>query len=210
VNAGAGGGIVFLRRSFGIIRKKEDLLKMNLFVRLGRTVGLVFAAAVLAVGAFGQETTPPEATAGSETVTAEAPVTQPEPPKPAPAGPLLDDINGVELGMTVDQVREKLGKPETQDAVSMFYDLDDGKQVQLRLDGDKKVMMVAGIFTGDEAAAPEFTEVFGEAVQTPAEENGTIYKIVRYPDAGYWIAYSRLSLKDGPMTTVTIQKMRSQ
>jgi hypothetical protein len=187
--------------------KRGMKLTMRFFVKRGRALGVVLAAGVFAAAAFGQETNlPPETSADTPPAAAEAPAAQPEQPKPA-AGPLLDEISGIELGMTVDQVRDKLGKPETQDDASMFYDLDDGKQVQLRLDGNKKVMMVAGIFTGDKAAAPEFNEVFGSAVAAPSEENGTVYKLVRYPDAGYWIAFSRLSLKDGPMTTVTIQKI---
>ncbi len=32
-------------------------------------------------------------------------------------------------------------------------------------------------------------EVLG--VEIIPKKNGTIYKLIRYPDAGYWVAYSR-------------------
>lgn len=164
-------------------------------IRIGRVKGFVLSAAAiltLSLAAAGQES---DMTA---TVT---------PPQAAdqPAGPLVDDINGITLNMTAEQVRDKLGKPDAGDASMMYYDLDGGQQLQLRLDADKKVTMVAGIYSGKKIDAPEFTEVLGSEAPTP--ENGRIYKLVRYPSAGYWVAYSRIDLDSGPMTTVTIQKL---
>jgi hypothetical protein len=156
-----------------------------------------FSAVVFASTAFGQETIPPNQNAAAVKTVAAGQVT----------GPLVDDINGIALGMTADEVKDKLGKPDTGDAATMYYDLDNGLQVQLRLDADKKVAMVAGIYSGNRADAPEFGEVFGSDVQPTRQENGSVYRRVRYPSKGYWVAYSQLDLESGPMTTVTLQKI---
>jgi hypothetical protein len=88
----------------------------------------------------------------------------------------------------------------------MYYVFDNGESMQLGLGADEKVTMVAAIYSGKDAAAPELNEVFGADAAKP-DTSGKIYKRVRYPDAGYWVAYSRLNLDAGPMTTVTIQKI---
>ena len=49
-------------------------------------------------------------------------------------------------------------------------------------------------------------EVLG--VEITPKKNGTIYKLVRYPDAGYWVAYSRTAGKS-PIVSVTMRKIRA-
>jgi hypothetical protein len=121
----------------------------------------------------------------------------------------MKDVNGVTLGMTADDVKEKLGKPDAGDDTSLFYTLPNGESLQLKLDGDKKVSMVAAIYSGKDAKAPEPTEIFGPDASVQPQADGKIYKMVRYPAAGFWIAYSRLNLDGGTMTTVTIQKIQT-
>ena len=50
-------------------------------------------------------------------------------------------------------------------------------------------------------------QVFGADVETKAD--GSKYKLVRYPKAGYWISYSRTA-GDTPIITVTLQKLPAQ
>jgi hypothetical protein len=141
------------------------------------------------------------------------PATEPSPaPAAAPApeaapGPVISELHGISIGMTADQVKDKLGKPDTSDAATMYYDLENGESLQLRLDADKNVMMVAVIYSGREAKAPTFAEVLGPDTPVITKENGSIYKQVRYPAKGVWVSYSKLALDSGPMTTVTIQKI---
>ena len=127
--------------------------------------------------------------------------------KPAVATPVLTDLNGISIGMTDDEVREKLGKPASSDATGMLFILDDGETIQIGLDSDKKVKMAAAIYSGKDSNAPEASKVLGTGAELKPQENGAIYKRVRYPSAGYWVAYSRLNLANGPMTTITIQKL---
>jgi len=173
-------------------------------------LGAVLFVTFCATAAFAQQTPPPDAsssqqpTADAAAPVAEAPAAPPQMQTPAP---LVDDVNGIELGMTADAVKDKLGKPDTKDATTMFYELDNGAQVQMRFGDDKKVVMVAATYSGSKADAPEFAEVFGTDVQPTRKDNGSIYKMVQYPSKGYWVAYSRLDLDSGPMTTVTMQKI---
>ena len=127
--------------------------------------------------------------------------------KPAGPSPVVSDLNGVTLGMTADDVTEKLGKPDVGDDSGMFYTLSNDESLQLRLDQDKKVSMIAAIYSGKGAKAPEAADVFGPDGAVTPDTDGKLYKMVRYPKAGFWIAYSRLNLSNGAMTTVTIQKI---
>jgi hypothetical protein len=127
--------------------------------------------------------------------------------KPTVTAPALTDLNGIAIGMTDDEVREKLGKPASSDATGMLFILDNGETLQIGLGQDKKVRMAAAIYSGKDSNAPDVKTVLGAGAELQSESDGKIYKRVRYPSAGYWVAYSRLNLANGPMTTITIQKM---
>jgi hypothetical protein len=169
-----------------------------MFLRRGFFVGVVVF--VLALCSFGQVTEP-----ASDTVSSTKPPTK---EKSTLIEPVLKDVDGVAIGMTADQVKDKLGRPETADDTGMLFSRNNGETVQVGLDSDGKVKMIAAIYTGKNAEAPDFSTVFGQTSEAPSSTDGKIYKMIRYPSAGYWVAYSRLNLDNGPMTTVTIQKMQ--
>jgi hypothetical protein len=50
-------------------------------------------------------------------------------------------------------------------------------------------------------------QVFGAEIEAKAD--GSKYRLVRYPKAGYWVSYSRTA-GDTPIITVTIQKLPPQ
>jgi hypothetical protein len=54
------------------------------------------------------------------------------------------------------------------------------------------------------ADVPTAKGVFGAEVEPKAD--GSIYRMVRYPKAGYWLSYNRTS-GSSPLTTVTLQKL---
>ena len=162
----------------------------------------IVAFAVLAFGpaVYAQtgETPPSEPESPSETSAATASA-------PAPA---MIEIRGVKIGMSADEVVDKLGKPETSDAGSMYFDLSDGQAMQLVVDDKKLVSTLSMMYHGKNSDAPEFADVFGSGVAPDKNDGGSIFKRIRYSDLGIWIAYSRIGDKDNPMTTVTIQKIR--
>jgi hypothetical protein len=52
---------------------------------------------------------------------------------------------------------------------------------------------------------PTCKQVFGSEAEAKAD--GSVYKMVRFPKAGYWLSYSRTS-GNSPMTSVTLQKIQ--
>jgi len=127
--------------------------------------------------------------------------------KAARSAGLVSDLKGISIGMTGDQVQKKLGKADVSDASGMLFELDDHQTLQVRLDNEKTVTMIAVVYNEKSSGVPEFTEILGSDVQVTPQENGNIYKMVRSPSAGYWVAYSRIKVGDGEMTTITMQKM---
>ena len=165
-----------------------------------------FGATALVLGlsatAFGQTTMPPPTAPIVPIVAAPMPA-----PKPTDA-PLVKDYRGVTIGMTADQVREKLDKkPKLEDQNGFYYVFSDDESAQIQLDKDKKVRVISASYSGRDSAAPTFADVFGADAPLTENEKGGVYKLVRYPQSGFWVAYSRVS-KDNPMVTVTMQKMR--
>lgn len=119
----------------------------------------------------------------------------------------LKEVKGISIGMNADAVTKALGNPAVSDDTSMYFQLSDNEALQVRLDAEKKVFIVSVDYSGASAKAPEIKDVFGPEVQVQPGANGKIYKLIRYPEAGYWVSYSRINLDSGPVTTVTINKL---
>lgn len=172
--------------------KSTVYAKRNTFGRAAAS--LLFAVMIGvagAAGAFGQ---------GEAVATTQMPEST-----TAVVSPVVTDVRGVSIGMTADEVKEKLGKAKMMDASSMYYEFGDGESLQISLDADKKVRMAAAIYLGKKADAPEYAMVFGPDAAVQPSDDGRIYNLVNYPEAGYWVAYNYLMAGDDPMTTVTIQ-----
>lgn len=119
--------------------------------------------------------------------------------------PLMTEYKAVRIGTAADEVRDKLGDAQIDDKDGFYYRFSDEEFVQIRLDKDNKVRLISVTYSGENA--PKFTDVFGVETNVEAKPNGSIYKLVRYPKAGYWVAYSRTA-GEKPTTTVTMQKLR--
>lgn len=120
--------------------------------------------------------------------------------------PVLTNYKAVKIGTTDEEVRDKLGKAEIDDKDGFYYKISDNEIVQIRIDKNKKVRLLAVTYSGENA--PKYTDVFGAEAKVETKPDGSIYKLVRYPKAGYWVAYSRTS-GEKPTVTVTMQKMRT-
>lgn len=129
----------------------------------------------------------------------------------APPSPVADEPNssfheyrGVQLGMTADEVRKKLGEPKDKGTEQDFYVFNETETAQIVYDKTHKVVTISADFL---TAGPDVLtakQVFGAEIEPKAD--GSIYKMVRYPKAGYWLSYNRTG-GNSPMTTVTLQKI---
>lgn len=118
--------------------------------------------------------------------------------------PPFHAFKGVAIGMTVADARLKLGNPTDKSDAQDLYNVNDKQIVQVYYDGGK-VSAISLMFTGAGPDALTPRAVFGSDIEAKAD--GSIYKMVRYQKAGYFVAYSRTAGNE-PMVSVTIQKIR--
>jgi hypothetical protein len=131
----------------------------------------------------------------------------------APAGPTaapeevsgsFHEYRGVQLGMITDEVRKKLGDPKDKGDEQDFYVFNETESAQIVYDKTRKVVTISADFL----KAPTVLsakQVFGAEVDAKAD--GSLYKMVRYAKAGYWLSYNRTS-GTSPLTTITLQKIQ--
>ncbi len=127
-----------------------------------------------------------------------------QPPAAQIEEPLLREYRGVQIGMSADQARQKLGAPRETSDRQDFFVFSEAESALVYYDAQRKVMAVSANFLGETAAAPAHEKVFGSPAELKAD--GSIYKLVRYQRAGYFVVYSRTA-GDSPLVTVTMQKI---
>lgn len=115
--------------------------------------------------------------------------------------PEFNSYRSVTIGMAKDAVREKLGKPKNEFADEDDYEFGDNESARIFYTANSTVRAIVITYTGDLSKAPNPKSVVGEAVETTAE--GNAYKMVRFPEAGYWASYLRVG-GDKPSITITI------
>ncbi len=120
--------------------------------------------------------------------------------------PVFKDYKGVTIGMSADEARRKLGDKDAKGKTSDFFLISDNEVAQVYYDASGNVRVVSVIYTGKKSKAPKAKDVLGEDVAPGSD--GRVYKLIRYPQARYWVAYSRTA-GDSPLVTVTMQRMRA-
>ncbi len=120
--------------------------------------------------------------------------------------PAWQNYKGVAIGTTAAEVREKLGAPKLDDADGFFYVFSDTETAQVMFDDKKNVSLISVVYAAEYATPPTFADVFGKTEALTAKPDGSIYKMVRYTDAGYWVSYSRMA-GEKAMVTITIRKL---
>ncbi len=139
------------------------------------------------------------AAAATAQTTRNRPGTAPE------ADPVFLDYRGVKIGWVADDVRKKLGNPANKGEEQDFYVFGEKETCQVMY--DKATRQVTAISVDFMSGASEVItpqQVFGSDFDP--KPDGSKYKLVRYPKAGYWVSYSRTA-GDTPIITVTIQKL---
>ena len=121
------------------------------------------------------------------------------------AQPVFSDFKGVRIGMPTEEARKKLGSPRDKGDEQDFYVFNDTQAVQIFYDKASKTVMAISIdFMTGATQIPAAKDILGS--EPEAKADGSAYKLVRYPKAGYWVSYSRGAGKD-PTITITMQKI---
>ncbi|MDX6384928.1 MAG: hypothetical protein QOK48_2501 [Blastocatellia bacterium] len=118
--------------------------------------------------------------------------------------PAFSEFKGVRIGMKTDEARKKLGSPTDKSAEQDFYVFKDTQAVQVFYDKTGAVNAISIDFMSGEKGIPSAKEVLGS--EADAKPEGGVYKMIRYPKAGYWVSYSRTA-GNSPTTTITMQKI---
>ena len=118
--------------------------------------------------------------------------------------PLYQQYRGIQIGMAADEVRKKLGAPADKSDEQDFYTLTEVESAQIFYDKTRKVMAISANFLQGAQDIPTPKALFG--ADLAAKADGSVYRMTRYPKAGYWLAYSKTA-GDSPLITVTLQKI---
>ncbi len=118
--------------------------------------------------------------------------------------PTFSDFRGVRIGMNADETRKKLGSPRDKSAEQDLYIYNDTQVVQVFYDKAGAVLAISIDYMNGATGIPSAKEVLG--TDTEVKSDGSMYKMMRYPKAGYWVSYSRTAGNE-PTTTVTMQKI---
>ncbi len=119
--------------------------------------------------------------------------------------PVFQEYRGVKLGWVADDVRKKLGNPANKGDEQDFYVFNDKEMAQVLYDkSTKEVTAISVDFMNGARDIPTPQQIFG--TDFDGKPDGSKYKLVRYPKAGYWVSYNRTA-GDTPVITVTITKL---
>ena len=121
-----------------------------------------------------------------------------------PDRPTFSDFKGVRIGMTTDEARKKLGSPRDKSAEQDLYVFNDTQVVQIFYDKAGAVSAVSIDYMEGSNGIPSAKDVLG--IDAEAKSDGSQYKLMRYPKAGYWVSYSRTA-GNSPTITITMQKI---
>jgi hypothetical protein len=118
--------------------------------------------------------------------------------------PLFSEFRGVRIGMMAEAARKKLGNPHDKSAEMDLYVFNDTQAVEVFYDKTGAVSAISIDFMSGANGVPSAKEILG--TEADAKADGSVYKLLRYPKAGYWVSYSRTA-GTTPTTTVTMQKI---
>jgi len=118
---------------------------------------------------------------------------------------VIHDYRGIQLGMLADEVRKKLGDPKDKSDEQDFYLFGENETAQIVYDKTRKVVTISADFLTAASSVPTAKQILGAEVEAKAD--GSVYKMVRFPRAGYWLSYNRTA-GNSPLTTVTLQKIQ--
>ena len=130
--------------------------------------------------------------------------TAPAAPQEKAEEPPFHEYKGVRIGMTTDEARKKLGNPTDKGDKQDYYALNDNESCDVYYDDAKKVYAVKITYLGGNAI-PAPKNILG--TEADSKQDGSLYKMMRFPKVGYWVSYTRTS-GDAPMTIIAMQRIQ--
>jgi hypothetical protein len=118
--------------------------------------------------------------------------------------PLYGEYKGVRIGMTTDEARAKLGQPALKADDQDYYMFANTETVQIAYNADHKVVCISIDYMGG-VGAPDYRNVVGADIKV--KPDGSMYKLVRYEQLGFWVSYNRTANNSVVIATITIQKI---
>ena len=119
--------------------------------------------------------------------------------------PVFLDYRGIQIGWLADEVRKKLGAPADKGDEQDLYVFNEKEMCSVVYDkATRKVTAISIDFMNGANSPITPEQVFGSDIETKSD--GSKYKLVRYPKAGYWVAYSRTA-GESPMITITMTQI---
>ncbi len=119
--------------------------------------------------------------------------------------PVFREYRCVQIGMIADEARKKLGGPKDKGDDQDFFVFSDNETATVQYDKQHKVITISTDYLSGATGIPTAASVIGSEISARAD--GSLYKMVRYEKAGFWVSYSRTAGAT-PMTSVTIQKIQ--
>ena len=120
--------------------------------------------------------------------------------------PVFLEYRGIQIGWLADEVRKKLGNPADKGDEQDLFVFGEKETCQVIYDKTtRKVTAISVDFLNGASTVITPQQVFGSDVEAKAD--GSKYKLVRYPKAGYWVSYNRTAGQT-PMITITMQKLQ--
>ena len=112
--------------------------------------------------------------------------------RPRPRGDeetgLFHDYRGVQLGMTADEVRKKLGDPKDKSEEQDFFVFGESETAQIVYDKTKKVITISADFLTTGASVPTAKQVFGSRLKRKPMVRFTRCSAFQ---GGFWLSYNR-------------------
>ncbi len=115
----------------------------------------------------------------------------------------LFNYRNVSIGMKADDARKALGEPKEKADDQDFYVFAETESAQVYYDAGRNVTAISITYFGDLSKVPSAKTVLGEDALPKAD--GSIFKTVRLPKAGYSVSYSKTA-GDAPTVSITLQK----
>lgn len=120
--------------------------------------------------------------------------------------PVFLEYRGIQIGWLADEVRKKLGTPVDKGDEQDLYAFGEKEICQVIYDkATRKVTAISVDFMTGASSPITPQQVFGSDFE--GKPDGSKYKLVRYPKAGYWVSYNKTA-GDTPMITITMTKLQ--